>query len=69
MEEALRAAVRKTIAEKGLKHKHVAMQVDMTPQTFSNKLNGQTHYTIDEMETVAQVLGISIDQLQKDGAA
>jgi transcriptional regulator with XRE-family HTH domain len=50
---------------KGMKHKYLANQCGVSPQTFSNWVRNITQPDLERSAQLAQIFGISIDELVK----
>ena len=56
-------AVRRRIAERGVKQTFLAEKVGMSPQNFSAKMRGVSRFTIDQISQLMKVLDIPADTL------
>lgn len=56
--QAIAQWLRGYVAEHRITHSELARRVDMPQQKFSRKMNGKTPFTIDELSTVVDALGI-----------
>ena len=59
------AALIKAIDDSGMKRNAVAGKLGITPQTFNNKLNGVTEFTISEVQELCEILRFSKSQRQQ----
>ncbi|MEH7389670.1 helix-turn-helix transcriptional regulator [Bacillus sp. JJ1474] len=50
---------------KGMKHKALAKQCGVSPQTFSNWVRNITQPDLEHAERLARIFGITIDDLVK----
>lgn len=51
--------------KKGLKHNHIAKQLQVSPQTFSSWVKNKTQPDLKQSAQLARILGITLDQLIK----
>ena len=57
------STIKQVISDKGLKQKFVAEQIGMTPQEFSNILNGRKKLEVQYVAPVCRALNISANDL------
>lgn len=55
--------IKKTIFEKGLKKKHVAAAINLTPQQFSDLLSHRRNLNEKDVIPICSALGISPNEL------
>ncbi len=51
------------IAENDLRHEDLANLIDVSPTTFSRKMNGKSPFTLSEAKIIADFFGVTIDKL------
>ncbi len=61
--------IKQMIDDKGLKHRFVADKAGMPYKTLSATLNGRRKIRVEELVKIGQVLGVSLDELTKEGGA
>lgn len=44
--------------EKGITRRYICRKLNISYNTFSNKINGQTYFTTPEMKTISKILKI-----------
>ena len=50
--------LRKTIKEKGIKYKYIAMKLGITYPGLINKVSNKSEFTVSEAYRIADILGI-----------
>lgn len=55
--------IKTLLAWRSVWQKDAAKALGITPPSFSKKLNGEVRFTADEVVTLADLLGVSVDVL------
>jgi transcriptional regulator with XRE-family HTH domain len=55
------------IEERGYMKKHIAKQLEITPNQLSNWISGKSHPTIEKAFKLADFLGVKVDDLYERG--
>lgn len=57
------------MARRGVTQAHLAHDIGMAQQSLSRRLRGDTPFTVDELQRIAEVLGVPACELLGQGAA
>lgn len=55
--------LKKLLIDINMPHNQFAKQLGITPQTFSAKINGKMSFTVRQYKTMAEYLGVTIDEI------
>lgn len=59
------AAIRVELARTGMDQGVLARSLGWTPSSFSRRMTGQYPFTTEDIEKIAQQLGLELDQLMR----
>jgi transcriptional regulator with XRE-family HTH domain len=65
--EVASRAIRVYLAFHSQNQKWLAHEVGMTSHQLSRRMTGKTPFTTDDIDDIAHVLGVTVDQLLVDG--
>ena len=57
------AELRAALARKGLTNREVSARLNISEQAFYNKVNGNTEFKNSEIKLLAQILGLSMEDV------
>ena len=68
-QRAVCANIRAEMARSGLTQQDIAARIGKTRQAVSRRLTGLTEFRLDELEQIADLLGMPLEELTRDVAA
>lgn len=63
----MKSKIGEIIEEKGYKKKYVAEQIGVSANQLSNWITGKNYPTVDKAFRLAEVLGVSVEDLYEKG--
>lgn len=63
MREAICAELKAHMARRGLRQRHIAQALGVDQQWVSRRLNGDVHFSIDDLEAFCTVLNVDVKDL------
>lgn len=63
MREAICAELKAHMARRGLRQRHIAQALGVDQQWVSRRLNGDVHFSIDDLEAFCAVMNIDVKDL------